>query len=89
MYRFNRDYFKEFQSFASKNLGGSLPVPDRKRYFDKWITKFNQKTKFSDSENLRKEHNAVYNDIVKSIQINLEKKDLKYTKDVFSFVSQV
>lgn len=92
MYRFHPKYFEEFKSFASHNLGSLHPVRERKRRFDKWIKIFytyDQKTKFSDLDDLRKKHNARYNDIMKNIRLDLKNKDFKYTKDVSRFVSQV
>ena len=92
MYRFRPKYFKKFKSFASDNLGSSHPVRERKRHFDKWIKIFHtydQKTQFRDWDDLRKKHNERYNDIMKDIRLDLRKKNLKYTKDVSKFVSQV
>jgi hypothetical protein len=96
MSRFYQTYYDEFVSYARDNLGtssSSFGISERRAPFRDWISKFEswneEKTPFTDIDNLRKTYNARYSKIVKSLKEKEVNKDLRSTKDVARFVWQV
>lgn len=94
MYKFRDSFYKELKDYAEANLGGLGPVksvPDRNRFFKTFITKLEKwdKTKkgVKTIDDLRNEHNMIYEDRVKEAKDHFNKRE-SY-QEVVRYMSEV
>ena len=93
MYKFRDSFYKELKDYAQANLGGLgtvKSVPDRNRYFTKLIGKletWDQNKGVKNINDLREEHNKIYEDIVKDAKDHFDKRE-SY-QEIVKYMSEV
>ena len=93
MYKFRDSFYKELKDYAQANLGGLgtvKSVPDRNRYFTKLIGKletWDQNKGVKNINDLREEHNRIYEDIVKDAKDHFDKRE-SY-QEIVKYMSEV
>ena len=94
MYKFRDSFYKELKDYAQANLGGLgivKSVSDRNQYFTTFIKKLEtwdkNKKGVKNINDLRKEHNRIYEESVKGVKDHFDKREgyqeiVKYMSEV-------
>lgn len=94
MYKFRDSFYKELKDYAQANLGGLgtvKSVPDRNQYFTTLIKKLDtwdkNKKGVKNINDLREEHNRIYEDLVKDAKDHFDKRE-SY-QEIVKYMSEV
>ena len=94
MYKFRDSFYKELKDYAQANLGGLgivKSVPDRNLYFTTFIKKLEtwdkNKKGVKNINDLREEHNRIYEERVKGAKDHFDKRE-SY-QEIVKYMSEV
>lgn len=94
MYKFRDSFYKELKDYAQANLGGLgtfKSVPDRNQYFTTLIKKLEtwdkNKKGVKNINDLREQHNRIYEDLVKDAKDHFDKRE-NY-QEIVKYMSEV